>query len=95
MPARDPLIGGQIDESPERSVRMGVRGGPGRTRTRYQTVMSRRINDLGLRAIPRGSAASFPVQCRRGNRAGRAMAVKVLPICSLRRRLLAYSQITY
>ena len=27
MPARDPPIGGLIDESPEHSVRMGVRGG--------------------------------------------------------------------
>ena len=66
-------------------------------RTRYQTVMSPWINDLGLRSIPRGSVilpGSMPA--RRGNRApGAAMAVKVLPICSLRRRLLAYGQITY
>ena len=40
MPARDPPIGGLIDESPEHSVRMGVRGGAGRTRTSSQSVMS-------------------------------------------------------
>ena len=40
MPARDPPIGGLIDESPEHSVRMGVRGGAGRIRTSNQTVMS-------------------------------------------------------
>ena len=40
MHARDPPIGGPIAESPERLVRMGVRGGPGRTRTSNQTVMS-------------------------------------------------------
>ena len=35
-----PPIGGQFDESPERLVRMGVRGGAGRIRTSNQTVMS-------------------------------------------------------
>src|SRR5258705_8315149 len=33
-------IGGLFDESPEHSVRMGVRGGAGRIRTSNQTVMS-------------------------------------------------------
>ena len=78
-------------------TRLGrMRGGPGRTRTRYQTVMSRRINDWGS-GTSRGARPSFPVQCGPGTatRPRHAMAVKVLPICSLRRRLLAYSQITY
>ena len=39
MPARDPPIGGLIDESPEHSVRMGLRGGPERTRTFNQIIM--------------------------------------------------------
>jgi hypothetical protein len=40
VPAQDPPIGGLIDESPEHSVRMGVRGGAGKTRTCDQTFMS-------------------------------------------------------
>ena len=44
--ARDPPIGGLFDESPEHSVRMGVRGGAGRTRTSDQTIMS---GQLGAR----------------------------------------------
>ena len=39
MPAQDPPIGGLIDESPEHSVRMGVRGGAERTRTISQDIM--------------------------------------------------------
>jgi hypothetical protein len=50
MPARDPPIGGLIDESPEHSVRMGVRGGPGRIRTSSQTVMRRSAQTIELRA---------------------------------------------
>ncbi len=42
-PHETPPIGGLFDESPEHSVRMGVRGGPGRTRTSNQTVMSGRL----------------------------------------------------
>ena len=44
--ARNPPIGGLFDESPEHSVRMGVRGGAGRTRTSDQTIMS---GQLGAR----------------------------------------------
>jgi hypothetical protein len=38
--ARNPPIGGLFDESPEHSVRMGVRGGAGRIRTVNQAVIA-------------------------------------------------------
>lgn len=57
MHARDPPIGGPIAESPERLVRMGVRGGAERTRTISQDIMPDRAS--GVYAPAAVASSSF------------------------------------